>query len=200
MTEEINLENFGIFDGISETIVTTGTTIPNAAPIGIIRKDEKPFVRVYKGSDTYANIAKNNALIANITYDPILFVRSTFGNLNNNEFVMESINEVKYPALKEALGWIFFRCEEIQYNSEALVARIEPIAGKINKSPLKAPNRGFFAIIEATVHATRYELTCQDKYRELVLENLKLAEKCGGKQEKEAANLLRDIISSTCIK
>lgn len=196
MTEEIELENFGIFEGISETIVTTGKARPNAAPIGIIWKDGKPFVRVYKGSDTYSNIEKNKALIANISYDPLLFVRSTFGNLDEDEFVMESIEGIKCPALKKALGWILFRCEKIQHGSEALVAWLEPVAGKINNSPLKAPNRGFFAIIEAAVHATRYELTGEDQYLELVLENLKLAEKCGGKPERDAANLIREIVSS----
>ncbi len=197
MSEKVKLEYYGIFKGISETIVTTGNSKPNAAPIGIIWKDEKPFVRVYKGSATYSNIEKDKVLIANITYDPLLFVRSTFGNLDNDEFIMESFEGRKHPALKEALGWVFFRCEKIQHGSEALVAWLEPIAGKINNSPLKAPNRGFTAILEATVHATRYELAGEDKYLKLVFENLKLAEKCGSQAEIEAAELLRKIISST---
>ena len=197
MTEEIKLEDFGIFRGISETIVTTGIDEPNAAPIGIIWKDEKPFVRVYKGSSTYSNIEKDKILIANITYDPLLFVRSTFGNLENDEFAMKSVDGKKYPALKEALGWVFFRCEKIQHGSEALVAWLEPITGKINNSPLKAPNRGFAAILEATVHATRYELAGEKKYFDLVFENLKLAEKCGSQAEIEAVKMLRKIVNPT---
>ncbi|MBP2029327.1 hypothetical protein J2755_000247 [Methanohalophilus levihalophilus] len=196
MTKEFNLENFGICEGISETIVTTGKDKPNAAPIGIIWKDNRLFVRVYKGSDTYSNIDTDKALIANITYDPLLFVRSTFGKLNNDEFTMESVKGTEYPVLKKALGWVFFRCDEIQYGSEALVAWIKPVAGKINNSPLKAPNRGFAAIIEAAVHATRYQLAGEEKYRDLVLENLELAEKCGGKAEKEAGSLIREIVNS----
>lgn len=102
MSQNFDLESFGISGGISETIVTSGSGKANAAPIGIILKADKPFVRVYRGSTTYSNILDEEYFIANITYDPLLFVRSTFGDLNADEFVMESINGKRCPALKGA--------------------------------------------------------------------------------------------------
>jgi hypothetical protein len=100
------------------------------------------------------------------------------------------------PALKEALGWVFFRCTEIRESPEAHMFRVVPIAGKINTLRVRAPNRGFFAVLEATVHATRYHLTGDKRYYDLLSENLRLAEKCGGYGEKEAIRLLREAVAS----
>lgn len=76
------------------------------------------------------------------------------------------------------------------------MAWLKPIAGKINDCRLKAPNRGFAAILDAAVHASRYDLTGDRKYHELVLRHLELAEKCGGNSEKKASRLLREIVAS----
>ena len=82
----VDISSFGIREGISETIVSTGLEHPNAAPIGIIVKGGRPFVRLFKGSHTWANVLKEKYLAANIVYDPLLFVRSTFFDLEPSEF------------------------------------------------------------------------------------------------------------------
>ncbi|MCO5384101.1 MAG: DUF447 family protein [Methanosarcina barkeri] len=66
----IDLSEYGISAGISETIVSTGLDTPNAAPIGIIRKNKKIFVRIFKGSQTGENLVREGVLVANVVYDP----------------------------------------------------------------------------------------------------------------------------------
>jgi len=54
--DSVDLYSFGIKEGISETIISTGLESPNAAPIGIIVKNGRTFVRLFKGTHTWENV------------------------------------------------------------------------------------------------------------------------------------------------
>jgi len=193
----IDLPSFGIHEGISETIVSTGLEHPNAAPIGIINKGGRPFVRLFKGSHTRANVFKEKYLATNIVYDPLLFVRSTFFDLELPEFDYVPVRGLNFPILKEAIAWVIFECINIKNTDQALVADLIPIeAGfnEANRKDLLVPNRGFNAVLEATVHATRYQLSGDEKYLELIRHYETLASKCGGEKEKKAMKLLYEVL------
>ena len=193
----IDLSSFGIREGISETIVSTGLEYPNAAPIGIIVKAGRPFVRLFKGSHTWANVLKEKYLVANIVYDPLLFVRSTFFDLELSEFDYVPSQGLNFPILREATAWVIFECIDIKNTDQALVADLVPTeAGfnEVNRKDLPVPNRGFNAVLEATVHATRYKLTGEEKYLELIRHYETLASKCGGGNEKKAMKLLGEVL------
>jgi uncharacterized protein len=193
----IDLSSFGIQEGIYETIVSTGLETPNAAPIGIILKDGRTFVRLFKGTHTWANVFKEKYLVANIVYDPLLLVRSTFFDLESSEFEYVSVCGLNFPILKEASAWIVFECTDIKDTDHALVADLIPIkAGfnDVNKKSLPVPNRGFNAVLEATVHATRYQLSGDEKYLKLIRHYESLAFKCGGEREKQAMKLLYEVL------
>ncbi len=184
---DFNLDNLGIYDGICETIVTTckGWT-PNAAPMGIIRRKDKLYVRLFKGSKTYENVLAEKFLVANITYDPMLFALSTFTNLDDSVFEQTvHENHTMYP-LKDAQSWVAFECMNTKITSEAMVAELVPIHARLNKCRVKAPNRGFYGVIEACIHATRYQLTGDEKYLKLIKAYGDIVEKCGGDTEKDA--------------
>lgn len=191
MLKNLNLDDFGIYEGISETIVTTnhGWT-PNAAPMGIIRKKDKLFLRLFKGSTTYKNVLSEKMIVANITWDPVVFVNSTFTDLEDSDFETEHFNGKNLVSLKEAQCWIAFECTNTKLTSEAMVTELIPIRTHIDKCILRAPNRGLFGVIEACIHATRYQLTGEDKYLRLIKAYGDIVEKCGGDDEKEAMKLL----------
>ncbi len=63
-----------------------------------------------------------------------------------------------------------------------------------NRTDLPVPNRGFNAVLEATVHATRYKLSGDEKYLELIRHYETLASKCGGESEKKAMKLLYEVL------
>ena len=193
----VDISSFGIREGISETIVSTGLEFPNAAPIGIIVKGGRPFVRLFKGSHTWANVLKERYLVANVVYDPLLFVRSTFFDLEPSEFDYIPVQGLNFPILKKAAAWIIFECINLKNTDQALIADLIPIEAGFNESDRKdlpIPNRGFNAVLEATVHATRYQLSGDEKYLELIRHYETLAFKCGGENEKKAMKLLYEVL------
>lgn len=193
----VDISSFGIRDGISETIVSTGMEHPNAAPIGIIIKGGRPFIRLFKGSHTWANVLKEKYLAANIVYNSLLFVRSTFFDLESSEFDYVPVRGLNFPILKEAAAWVIFECINVKNTDQALIADLVPIEtgfNEINRKDLPVPNRGFNAVLEATVHATRYQLSGDEKYLELIRHYETLASKCGGENEKKAMKLLYEVL------
>jgi hypothetical protein len=193
----VDISSFGIREGISETIVSTGLEFPNAAPIGIIVKGGRPFVRLFKGTHTWENVLKEGHLVANVVYNPLLFVRSTFFDLEPSEFGYVPARGLSFPILKEAAAWVIFECINLKNTDQALIADLIPVkAGfnKANRKELPVPNRGFNAVLEATVHATRYQLSGEEKYLELIRHYESLSSKCGGENEKKAMKLLYEVL------
>ncbi|WP_406661053.1 DUF447 domain-containing protein [Methanolobus sp. ZRKC3] len=192
---DFDLDKFGINEGISETIVTTtnGWTL-NAAPMGIIRKKDKTFIRLFKGSTTYENVVSGKLLVANITSDPELFALSTFTDLDDPSFENVSFDGITISTLKEAQSWVVFECVNTKLTSEAFVAELVPIRAHINKCRIKAPNRALFGVIEACIHATRYHLTGDEKYVKLIKAYGDLVDKCGGDSEKEAMKIIYEYL------
>lgn len=187
----IDLDKFGINEGISEVIVTTyqGWS-PNAAPMGIIRKGDDLFVRLFKGSNTYSNVKSEHMLVANLVYDPLVFVRSTFGNLAESEFEVLSYEGRGFAAIRKALCWVVFECTEIKETSESMIAKLVPKHARENVCNFRSINRGFNLVIESCVHATRYELTNDEKYMRLIKAYSSTVNKCGSDNDKEAMTLL----------
>ncbi len=197
ISPDSDLSTFGIHYGISETIVTTGFDVPNAAPIGIIRKNGKTFVRLFKGSHTWENVLKEHYLAANVVYDPLLLVRSTFFDLDLSEFTFVVVDGRKFPVLKEAASWVVFECVNMKNTDQALVTDLVYRASgrrEGDKDILPVPNRGFNAVLEAAVHATRYQLSGEKKYLELIRHYESLASKCGGEKEKQAMELIYEVL------
>ncbi|MDI9394014.1 MAG: DUF447 family protein [Euryarchaeota archaeon] len=194
---DIDLSEYGILEGISETIVSTGLDAPNAAPIGIIRKNQKTFVRIFKGSHTGENLVREGFLVANVVYDPLLLVRSTFFDIESTEFNFVDIGGKKFPVLKSAISWVAFRCTDIKNMEETVVSDLIPLGAgfcEANRRAIPAPNRGFNAVLEAAVHATRYQLTGDKKYLEWIIHYESLASRCGGEGEKKAMKLIYEVL------
>ncbi|RXA20509.1 DUF447 family protein [Methanosarcina sp. MSH10X1] len=193
----VELSSFGIREGISETIVSTGTESPNAAPVGIIVKGGRTFVRLFKGTHTWENVFNEKYLAANIVYDSLLFVRSTFFDLEPSEFDYVPVRGLNFPVLKKAAAWVVFECANIKDTDQALIADLIPVEAGFNEANLKSlpvPNRGFNAVLEAAVHATRYQLTEDEKYLELIRRYESLASRCGGENEKKAMELIYEVL------
>ncbi|MCZ7392395.1 MAG: DUF447 domain-containing protein [Candidatus Methanoperedens sp.] len=186
----IDVEDFGIYEGISEVIFTTLSPegVPNAAPMGLHRKGEKLFARIYD-SKTLDNILSKPELAANIVDDPVLFVRSSLSDIEPEIF--ESVEG--FPVLKNAQGWILFDCR-CRKGKKISVVELSPLKGKINQRKIQPVNRGFNAVIEASIHATRYAALKKQKYLDCIGYYNTIVQKCGGEREKEAMKLLYELI------
>jgi len=185
----MKLRDFGIQDGISEVIATTisPTGKPNAAPIGII-SDRKICARIYPNTHTYSNIKATKKLAANIVSDPLLFVVSALGDLDEKEFY--TVDEM--PVLRCADAWVSFECEEDEQDD--VLIHLHPTKGKILRKRAWTIRRGTNAVIEATIHTTRYLATKDEKYLEWIAHYEGVARKCGSAREKEAMKKLKGFI------
>lgn len=162
--------------------------IPNAAPIGLHRKGGRLFARIYN-SRTLDNIISKPVAAANIADDPVLFVQSALSDIEAGRF--ESVDG--FPVLGEAQGWILFGCK-CKKGEEISVVELSPVKGKINQLKLQPVNRGFNAVIEASIHATRYVILKEQKYLKCIKYYNTIVNKCGGAREKDAMRLLYEAI------
>ncbi|NIA03409.1 MAG: DUF447 family protein [Nitrospirae bacterium] len=189
---KIDLDQYGMSEGINETIITTisqnGTF--NAAPIGLIRRDGKLTVRIYNESHTCTNIQDTGLLAANMVDDPVLFVQSALADLDDEMFEKIRIeNYGVFPVLVQASAWIIFKAD-YQKGNKTLTAELYPIIGEIRRSKITNINRGFNAVIEATIHATRYVVFRDEKYLRSIKTYKYIIDKCGGIREKKAYELI----------
>jgi len=187
----IDLEEFGIREGISEVIFTTISLqgIPNAAPIGLHMKNGKLFARIYN-SKTLDNILSKPAAAANIVDDPVLFVQSALSDIEREKFEYAE----GFPVLKDASGWVIFDCI-CRRGEKISVVELSPVRSNIIQRKVKPINRGLNAVIEAAVDATRYVILKDQKYLDRIDHYNSIVRKCGGQSEKDAMKLLYGLIS-----
>ncbi len=179
--------------GISEVIATTRGEAVNAAPMGVVNHDFL-YISMYKSSHTFLNVKQNGQLVANLVLDPQLYVKAAFDDLESSCFY----DDDGVPVLKAAYVWVEFACsisdESAQKNA---IVRLRPVRSKIVDRPIVPVNRGFNAIIEATIHATRYRALQEPKYLELTDRYGSIVKRCGGPHELEAFKLLKTYLAKT---
>ncbi len=121
--------------------------------------------------------------------DPVLFVKASLSDIEAERF--EFVDG--FPVLQDALGWIVFDCKCKKGKNISLV-ELSPLRGKVNCRKIKPVNRGFNAVIEASIHATRYVILKEPKYLDCIKYHNTIVKKCGGEREKEAMRLLYELI------
>jgi hypothetical protein len=193
----MELEAAGISEGISEVIVTTKSSAgaPNAAPIGLVTRraeagDLSYSVKLYRGSQTLANVLETRTLAANVTDDVMVFVTAAFEDVRAADFTdFEAM-----PVLKGAYAWIVFSVTSEEEQGEYVQFLLQPERVKINRKVITAINRGRNAVLEAAVIATRIDRTEDERakaeMREQVKNYKKLVMKCGGPREHAAMRML----------
>ena len=70
-------------EGINEVIATTAF---NAAPMGIRYENRKYTLTLFSGSHTAANIERDGWVVANLVFDPVLYVRTAFEDPGQEAF------------------------------------------------------------------------------------------------------------------
>lgn len=174
-------------EGITEVIATTRG---NAAPMGIILRDSEARMVVYRESHTAARITAEGWLVANVIFDPFLYVKTAFEDLTPDFFTREKAGGFVFERLTDTEAWIGFRAEVLRISSEALFVRLHPVHEEICLPALHPVNRGFNSIIEATIHATRWKRNRNPELARLIGHHATIVRKCGGKRESEALALL----------
>lgn len=171
--------------GISEVIATTRQ---NAAPVGIHRRGDDLWAVLYRGSHTASNVVRDGWLVANVVHDPVLFVRTAFDDLPVDAFV--PVAGLDWDRLAAAEGYAACRAWIERETPEAVKVRLVVVREEILEPGCIPMNRGRCAVIEATVHATRYIATRDVRLGRLIEHHAAIVRRCGGPGEREALALL----------
>jgi uncharacterized protein len=173
--------------GISEVIATTAF---NAAPMGIHLRDGKTTLVLFTGSHTAENVQRDGWLVANFIHDPVLYVQTAFGDLPRGQFVEVMVDETPMQRLPGADAWAAFSATIERTTNEAAICSLTLRCEVIENVAIHPVNRGFNSIIDATVYATRYQKSRNEKLREQIDYHAGIVRKCGGKREMAALDLL----------
>ena len=177
--------------GINEVIATTTF---NAAPVGIHYRDKKCRAFLFLGSHTAENIARDGWVVANFIHDPVVYVKTAFEDLPEEQFIEEPVNGRKMHRLAGADAWAAFSATVEHRTAETITVSLVPEKEIIEEVAIYPVNRGFNSLIDATVHATRYTITRDAELKKHIDYHAGLVRKCGGKRELEALAMLEGYI------
>jgi hypothetical protein len=173
--------------------VVSNTATPNAAPMGIICRNGRIMMRLFHGTQTERNIRASGWVVANLTYDPMVYVQSAFGDLPEDAFqeiTAGSVGGMPMQRLRSCEAWEAFTTTIVSDNPETLVVELAPVASEILDLRSHPHNRAFAGIIEATVHATRYVVTRDPALWAMIEQAEETIRKCGAKEHVEALEVL----------
>ena len=178
--------------GINEIIAVTKD---NAAPIGIILRDGQcPKMILFKGSKTEENIRKYGWVTANFVSQASLYARFAFHDAETDELTAEG----DMQRLRDADAWIGFTAEVVHETEQTYLVDLTPVSETVIHPGIRRVNRGFDAVIDATVHATRYVFNHSEELRQHILYDFELIRKCGGEDELAAKQILEEAVGFSC--
>lgn len=176
--------------GIIETVVTTKGPDGrwNIAALGL--HDGDPVTaRTWGGTRTRQNFAREAAGYIHFVDDPVLFVKAALSIVDRDE-----------PVLSEAAAWVLVDVEPLDSGTSRGTDWAEwalhPRDASVRRSVVPTINRGYNAVIEATVAASRLDVAAYPAAE--LLERLAfyrdVVERCGGDREREAFSRLVELI------
>lgn len=202
-----DLNSLGMKKGLLyETIITTQNNLnePNAAPIGVICKDNMEIVLYLNhASHTRENIKMNQSFIVNITHDPLIFVNSTIGDLDSSYFekIGHDFHIKDAEAFFTATAKSIKKVEKEDNIGKTVVKIIKADVNdiKINKKSFEPLNRAIFSIIESLVYVSRIEMVDEETkhtYLDRIKEMKRVVNRVGGLEHKKAMEIILEYLKN----
>ncbi len=175
--------------GVTETVTTTPGPNDrwNAAALGVHAGDPAT-ARTWGNTRTRRNFRREGEGYVQFTTDPVLFVEAALG-----------IEEREDPVLPEADAWARVTVERVDAGesdgTEWIEWSLAPVESSVIRERVPTINRGFAAVVEATVAASRLDVPAYDR-PELVARLEFLADvvgRCGGDPERAAFDRLVEL-------
>ncbi len=179
--------------GVTESVVATlgPNELWNMAALGLRAPDtpgEPVTATTWGNTRTKRNFEHNGGGVIQFTADPREFVDSAM-----------TIYEQPEPVLPNAEAWIEIEAESVDHGFEDGTKwerwELRPIKeGIIERSRPLTINRGFYAVVDAAVAASRLDVPAFET--DVLLERMayfeEIVEKCGGPREQEAFERLSE--------
>lgn len=179
--------------GVTESIVTTlgPNDRWNVAALGLHAptQDAPVTARTWGQTRTRRNFAERGSGYVQFARDPVLFVDATL-----------SITERTGPVLPEADAVVEVTVDRLDEGEDGDTEWVEwgltPSDATVERRAVPTTNRGYNAIVEATVAASRLDVPAYDteELRDRLGYFETVVESCGGKRERAAMDRLRELV------
>lgn len=180
--------------GVTESLITTRgpNDAWNVAALGLHEPDEpgEPVRAVtYGNTRTRRNFHREGGGYVHFTTDPVLYVE-----------VALSIREQDEPLLPSAAAWVRVQAEHVDTDETGETTlehwHLRPVETEVVREVVPTTNRGYNAVVEATVAASRLDVDAYDS--DVLRDRLSYFEEvcrtCGGEREQEAFDRLNELV------
>jgi hypothetical protein len=172
--------------GVTESVVTTlgPNGLWNAAALGL-HDGEPVTARTWGNTRTRRNFHRQGGGVVQFVDDPVVFAEAAL-----------SIHEVEEPVLDDALAWVEVEAQQVDSGEEDGTRweewELRPVESAVRERVVPTINRGFGAVVEATVAASRLGVEGYDdgELRDRLDWLESVVERCGGAREREAMTLV----------
>jgi len=181
--------------GVTESVVTTlgPNGLYNVAALGVHAPgrlvSDGVAARTWGRTRTWRNFRERGEGVVQFTRDPVTFVEAAL-----------AITEQEMAVLDDADGWVEVTVEQVDSGTEDGTQwvdwRLEPGRSVIERERVPTFNRGYAAVVEATVAASRLDVDAYDSavLRERLAYYEAVVERCGGPREREAFERLETLL------
>ena len=178
--------------GVTESIVTTlgPNDRWNLAALGLFAGDPV-MARTWGRTRTWRNFRERGGGYVQFTRDPVDFVDAAC-----------SIRELDDPVLGSADAWVRVDVEAIddgvKGGTQWVDWRLDPRESAVERRTVPTTNRGYYAVVEATVAASRLDVPAYDteELRAQLAYFADVIETCGGEREQTALERLQDHVNA----
>ncbi|WP_436932771.1 DUF447 domain-containing protein [Halosimplex halobium] len=178
--------------GVVESVVATlgPNDRWNVAALGLHAGDPVT-ARTYGRTRTRRNFRERGGGVVQFTRDPVAFVDAAL-----------SVYEVDEPVLDGADAWVEVEAERVgserEGDTEIVTWELRPVDSGVERRVVPTTNRGFYAVVEATVAASRLDVPGYD--REVLVDRLayfeSVAETAGGERERAAFDRIDELVDA----
>jgi len=181
--------------GVTESVVTTlgPNDRWNVAALGLHAPkadegdDARVTARTWGRTRTWRNFRERGAGYVQFTTDPVTFAEAAL-----------TVRETDDPILPSADAWARVAVDRVDAGEDGDTQWVEwaldPVETAVERERVPTTNRGYYAVIEATVAASRLDVPAYDR---AALESrldyfADVVERCGGERERAAMEIVRD--------
>ena len=174
--------------GVTETVVATlgPNDRWNLAALGVHAGDPATAT-TWGRTRTWRNFRERGGGYVQFTPDPVEFAEAAM-----------TVRETGEPLLSSADAWVEVRVERIDAGEEGDTRWVEwalrPVDSGVERERPWTTNRGYYAVVEATVAASRLGVDAYDQeaLRERLAYFESVVETCGGERERAAMAVVRE--------
>lgn len=187
-----------VVEGIVTTLNRDGEV--NIAPMGpkVDRSFKRLRLRPFKTSQTYQNLMQHPEGVFHIIDDVLLLAQAAVGQIDPLPFMLMS-DHIRGYILRDACRYFAFRVEHVDDSTDRAEIDVSIVwEGRMRDH--FGFNRAMFAVLEASILATRLHMLPREQIETELLRLYPLVEKTGGNRELAAFQFLQSYLATEWAK